>query len=69
MATGRKNNNFWNECYSTIPLLVFLNFITNIFVNEVPKLSDQTFGKRRDPLLRGIPQVISNQNVKCAAYH
>jgi len=68
MDTGGKYNSSWNECYSANSFSKFLTFITNIFLTEFPKLSEKIIRQQDSPLVTGVPQVISNKNVKCAAY-
>jgi hypothetical protein len=63
MDTEGKCNRSWNECYSVNFFSKFLNFITNIFLTEFPKLSEKIIRKQDSPLVTGVPQVISNQNV------
>jgi len=68
MDTGAKYNSSCDERYSATSFSKFLNFITNIFLTEVPKLSEKTIRKEDISLVTGVAQVFSNQNVKRAAY-
>jgi len=65
MDTGGKYNSLWNECYSATTFSKFFNFIANTFLTEV---SEKIIRKQDSPLVTGVTHIISNKNVKCAAY-
>jgi hypothetical protein len=67
MDRGGKYNSSWNEFYSKTSFSKFLNFVTNIFLTEVPKISEIIIRNQDRPLVKGVPQVIPIQNVMFSA--